>query len=329
MQGVEAQYIELLREANSGCTTDIALLSSPIRIPVEKGVKQGDTISPKLFTTCLEQIFRDIDWKGGVNINGELLTHLRFADDIVLVAETTDLLQTMLTELDIRSSRVGLKMNRMKTKFMRSDYATRGRIVVQGDEIEEVEEYVYLGQEVNMRRDMEKEISRRIRAGWKAFNSIKDVLKGKLDKTTRANLFNGTVLPAMLYGSETWATTKREEQRLVSAQRAMERSMLGISLREHIRSETIREKSGVRDVINEYEKQKLRWAGHVARFTDNRWTRAIVEWYPRERKRPLGRPPKRWIDDIRKTFGATWMRKARSREEWEACCDQRSRFDAR
>ena len=57
-QGVASQYVDLLREANSGCTTDVSLLSSPIRVPVQKGVKQGDTISPKLFTACLENIMR-------------------------------------------------------------------------------------------------------------------------------------------------------------------------------------------------------------------------------------------------------------------------------
>ena len=160
-----------------------------------------------------------------------------------------------------------------------------------------------------MRRDLTKEISRRIRSGWKAFNSVKDVLKAKLDKATRTHLFNGTVLPAMLYASETWATTKREEQRLLTSQRAMERSMLGISLRDHIRNEEIRRRSGVKDVIAEYRQAKLRWAGHVARFT--------------ERKRPLGRPPIRWEDKIRNTMGTLWRRLARSRMEWKQFCDQR------
>ena len=157
------------------------------------------------------------------------------------------------------------------------------------------------------------------------FNGIRDVLERRLDKATRAGLFNSSVLPAMLYGSETWATTKREEQRLVTAQRAMERSMLGISLREHIRSEAIRERTGVRDVIRDSLKSEFRWAGHVARFTDNRWTRAVVEWYPRERKRPLGRPPRRWNHDFWKMDGIAWMRRALSREEWRARCDQRCR----
>ncbi len=316
-QGIEAQYINLLKEANSNCTTDIKLLPTPVTIPVGKGVKQGDTISPKLFTACLEMVLRDIDWDGGININGELLNHLRFADDIVLIAKTTSELQAMLTKLNTQSKAVGLQLNRMKTKFMRSENTPPGQILVEGVEIEEVKEYAYLGQIINMDRDMAPEIARRITSGWRAFNSIKDVLKSKIDRTLRAHLFNSTVLPAMLYASETWATTKREEQRLITAQRAMERCMLGVSLRDHIRCEEIRRRSGIKDVIAEQKKQKLRWAGHVARMNDNRWTCAVAEWYPRGQKRPLGRPPRRWRDEIEQQHGKTWQRKARSRAEWK------------
>ena len=129
-QGVAAQYVNLLKEANTGCTTDVVLLQSPVCVPVEKGVKQGDTISPKLFMACLEMVMRDIDWDGGVKINGERLTHLRFTDDIALIAESTEELQTMLNELDTRGSAVGLKINRAKTKYMRSDGVAPGKIVV-------------------------------------------------------------------------------------------------------------------------------------------------------------------------------------------------------
>ena len=73
--------------------------------------------------------------------------------------------------------------------------------------------------------------------------------------TLHANLFNTTVFPAMLYASETWATTKEEEQRLVNAQRVMERSILKILLCEHIQSEVIKEQTRVKDVIAEYQKQ--------------------------------------------------------------------------
>ena len=51
------------------------------------------------------------------------------------------------------------------------------------------------------------------------------------------------------------------------------------------------------------------WAGHIARITDERWTKIIVNWRPYS-KRPTGRPPYRWRDDITKitkTTGKTWQ----------------------
>ncbi|KAG6940027.1 hypothetical protein G0U57_019731 [Chelydra serpentina] len=225
-------------------------------------------------------VMNKINWRSGVNINGERLSHLRFADDTVLIAKSTNQLQSMLRRLDKKSSQVGLKMNRCKTKYMRSDVLRKAQTTVTGEDIEEVEQYIYLGQEVNMHQNLNGELSGRIWAGWCAFNSIKDVLKGKIDKTTRKNIFNSAVLPAMLYGSETWALTKREEQRLLVAERAMEQAMLGISLLDRIPNEIIRECSGVKDIVMESRHNKMRWAGHTARLTDNRWTAIIAEWYP-------------------------------------------------
>ena len=55
--------------------------SEKIRIKI--GLRQGDTISPKLFTATLESIFRRLNWEHkGVKIDGEFLSNLRFADDI-------------------------------------------------------------------------------------------------------------------------------------------------------------------------------------------------------------------------------------------------------
>ncbi|XP_039401865.1 uncharacterized protein LOC120408711 [Mauremys reevesii] len=81
-KGINTNYITLLKEANSNCTTDITLFDIPLRIPVKKGVKQGNMVSLKLFTGCLKMVMGWMNWKGGININGQQLSHLRFMDDI-------------------------------------------------------------------------------------------------------------------------------------------------------------------------------------------------------------------------------------------------------
>ncbi|GFO33009.1 endonuclease-reverse transcriptase [Plakobranchus ocellatus] len=67
---------------------------------------------------------------------------------------------------------------------------------------------------------------------------------------------------------------------------------------------------------NFVEKQKWKWAGHVARLKDNRWTLRVTEWQPRNGKRKRRRQARRWRDDIVKKKGNTWSRDARDRDEW-------------
>ena len=329
-QGVNPSYVVLLKEISTDNTTQITLFHEPIKIPVRKGVRQGDTISPKLFTACLESRFRRLDWAdSGILIDGRRLNHLRFADDIVLITHTIDEAQRMLEELQHESAKIGLRINQSKTKFMRNDDAALKDFVLQQQRLEEVDEYVYLGQNVCIRHEegrtrMAKEIGRRQKAAWSSYNSMKEILNNTKDQDIRANLFNSTVAAALLYGCETWSLTQPERKKLAVTQRAIERRMLNIRRRD-IHNEKLRTITKVRDANDLAQRAKHRWAGHICRLTDYRWTRTATEWFPPRRtdaaRRPLGRPPIRWSDEIRKTRGPTWMQKARCRSEWRKCCD--------
>ncbi|CAK1577928.1 unnamed protein product [Parnassius mnemosyne] len=133
-------------------------------IQLQRGVRQDDVISPKLFTAALEDVFKFLDWKGyGININGEYITHLRFADDIVLMAESLEDLSTMLNDLNSVSQRIGLKMNMDKTKIMFNVHVTPMPVVVGNTKLEVVDEYVYLGQIVRLcKSNFDREVNRPI-----------------------------------------------------------------------------------------------------------------------------------------------------------------------
>ena len=78
----------------------IPLTTGSMKVGVDRmqRVTQGDTISPKLFTATLESIFRMLNWENkGVKIDGEFLSNLRFADDILLFIETPQELQHYAT----------------------------------------------------------------------------------------------------------------------------------------------------------------------------------------------------------------------------------------
>ena len=56
----------------------------------------------------------------------------------------------------------------------------------------------------------------------------------------------------------------------------------------------------------EIRKKKWKWADHIIRTKDERWTKKIMEWTLLEDKRKRGRQMSRWSDDIAKTAGTDW-----------------------
>ncbi|KAI8433032.1 hypothetical protein MSG28_013899 [Choristoneura fumiferana] len=145
--------MEICKYGYSNSTTMSIRLQDESTQPIElqRGVRQGDVISPKLFTNALEDVFKLLDWnRFGININGEYITHLRFANDIVIMAESLEELNTMLSDLSIVSQQVGLKMNMDKTKIMSNVHVTPVPVIVGNDALEVVDLYVYLGQVVQL-----------------------------------------------------------------------------------------------------------------------------------------------------------------------------------
>ena len=134
----------------------------------------------------------------------------------------------------------------------------------------------------------------------------------------KTKVFNQCVLPVMSYGTETWSYTIGLISKLKVAQRAMERAMLGVSLRDRIRNEEIRRRTKVTDIAHRISKLKWQWAGHIARRADGRWGRKVLEWRPRTSKRSVGRPPTRWTDDLMKVAGRRWMQVASNRYLWRS-----------
>jgi hypothetical protein len=92
--------------------------------------------------------------------------------------------------------------------------------------------------------------------------------------------------------------------------------MLGISLRDRIQNQVIRQRTKVTDIAHRISMLKWQWAGHISRRTDNRWGKRVLEWRPRLGKRSVRRPQARWSDDLRRTTGWSWMRVAADRARW-------------
>ncbi|XP_052745839.1 uncharacterized protein LOC128199637 [Bicyclus anynana] len=120
---IDQKYINIIKNIYENSTSKVKLETSGEPFNIERGVRQGDPLSPKLFIAVLQDIFSKMNWaQKGILINGNYLNHLRFADDIVIMAESPKDLEEMITTLDQESKKVGLDMNTDKTKIMTNTY---------------------------------------------------------------------------------------------------------------------------------------------------------------------------------------------------------------
>lgn len=227
--------------------------------------------------------------------------------------DARDLLETLY----LSSLEVGLKMNMAKTQIM-TNLVLSESIAVAGKAIEQTVSYKYLGHEICIGRDNQTiELNRRIRLTWEAFGKLSHVFKSDLPTCLKRKTFDQCILPVLTYGAETLTLTRKTIHKIRVAQRAMERVMLGISIRDRVPNREIRQTTKVADAIERITTLKWNWAGHVARLTDNRWTKRILEWRPRqEAYRNRGRPPTRWTDDLKRCQG-NWMQAAQDRSTWK------------
>ncbi|KAE9413291.1 hypothetical protein Angca_003708, partial [Angiostrongylus cantonensis] len=120
-QGVPIQYIKIPRELYKNFTTKISPFYNDINVDVKRGVRQGDTISPKLLTATLQNVMLTLEWDGmGKKIDGRQIHYLRFADDIVLITPDIDQAERMLADFDKACGKIGLRLNLKKTMFMKN-----------------------------------------------------------------------------------------------------------------------------------------------------------------------------------------------------------------
>jgi hypothetical protein len=192
-----------------------------------------------------------------VNINGRMLSNLKFADDIVIFAKSTTELQEKMTELNTRSKEMDLLMNPTKTKIMTNSMETP--IITDGTPIQHCKEYNYLGQATSLTGKREKELQRRISLAWGKIWSVRFVLLDKsINIKLRLEAIQTCVIPVLIYGSQTWTFTKRQTQAIQICQRIMERKVLGINLKDRMRNEELRRRSGIVDAAKAARRGKWR-----------------------------------------------------------------------
>ena len=148
---------------------------------IGKGVRQGCILSPCLFNFYAEYIMRNAGLEetqtGIKKIAGRNINNLRYADDTTLMAESEEELKSLLMKVKEESEKVGLKLNTQKMKIMASGPITSWQI--DGDMVETVADFIFLGSKITADGDCSHEIKRRFLLGRKVMTNLDSILKSR------------------------------------------------------------------------------------------------------------------------------------------------------
>ena len=127
--------------------------------------------------------------------------HLRHADDTTLMAESEEELRSLLTKVKEESEKVGLKLNIQKMKIMASGPITSWQI--DGEMVETVSDFIFLGSKTTADGDCSHEIKRRLLLGRKVMTNSDSILTIRdITLPTKVRLVKAMVFPAVMYGCE-------------------------------------------------------------------------------------------------------------------------------
>ena len=144
----------------------------------------------------------------------------------------------------------------------------------------------------------------RLRLGNACYHLVQNLLSSRLlCKNLKSKIYRTVILPVVLYGCETWSLTLREERKLRVFENMMLRRIFGPTRDEvtgdwmRFHNEELNDLYSSPNIVQVIKSRRMRWAGHVAHMGEERGAYRFLVGKP-EGKRPLGRPRRRWGDNI-------------------------------
>lgn len=277
-------------------------------LSIKRGVRQGCILSPLLFNVYSERIFRKAlyDKQEGIIVNGEVINNLRYADDTVLLASSQKDLQLLLDSVIESCKEAGLDLNIRKTKILviTKQQNVKTSIYVNSTKLEQVDQIVYLGYQLNCKADSQGEVRSRIEQARAAFRRMNKVLCSRdLKLSLRIRLLRCYVFSVLLYGVEAWTVNKSDLKRLEAFEMWCYRRILRTSWVEKIPNSTILERlSKTTEIVNCIKKRKLEYFGHIMRGSKYRLLQNIMQGKIAGKRSP-GRRKTSWLKNLRDWYG--------------------------
>ena len=279
-------------------------------ITIKRGVRQGFILSPCLFNIYTEYLIREaLEDEKGININGQNITNIRYADDTIILAESEQQLQSMIDKLGATCEQYGMAMNARKTKSMIVEKTPEKQceVNVKGQRLTQVKQYKYLGTTVENTGQCKTEVANRINQAKVTFWKKATILRSNISIKTRIRILMCYVFSVVSYGCETWTYSKAIDHKINAFEMWCYRRMLRISWTSHTTNIDVLQKIGVKEtpMLNNVKHRKLSYAGHIMRNTSGHYDTLLTilegrlegKTRKRETKTNVGRRYKRmdWL----------------------------------
>jgi hypothetical protein len=305
-EGIPTKIIRLLQNIYDRSISQIRIKGELTKdFEIRTGVRQGCVLSPALFNTVVDAIMRKaFDGQRGVQFGqDQYVTDLMYADDSAVFAETETEASEILQRIKTAAYPYGLKINADKTKAFTSD-GSHVSIHLDGFQLEQVQQFKYLGCIIEQNKiACTADIATRIGLAASAFGALTWCVwkKANISISTKMRIFRSLILSVLLYGAESWTLLQADLNRLEVFQMRCLRRILGVSLLDRIRNETIRARCcGQSTITNEIQKRRLRWFGHVCRQSPNHYPYKLL-WHTRPTTWITQRtaPKKTWTSQLK------------------------------
>ena len=296
---------------------------------IQKGVRQGCSLSPLLFNLYIEQAINEVKEKfgDGVTVQGEVIKTLRFADDIVVLSESAEDLEDLLNGMNETLKAYNMKINKGKTKVMecsRKKSGKAGDIRLGNEMLKEVNEFTYLGSRITWDGRSKADIKCRLAQARIAFMKKRALLTSKINIDIRKSFLKAYVWSVALYGSETWTIGETERKRIEAFEMWCYRRMLKIRWVDRVTNEEVLNRIGEeRSLWRNLTKRRDRMIGHYLRHPG--LVNLVLEgsvWGKNGRGRPRSEYDRQIRVDVGCSSYVAMKRLAQDRVAWRAASNQ-------
>ena len=235
--GCPEKFTTMIEALHTGMMTNVSVGGEVSEsFSVTNGVKQGCVLAPTLFSiflsAMLDEAFRDMG--DGVYIQSRqsadlfnvahfsaktkttriLMREMLFAEDSALVAHSAVEMQKILDAFSDASKKFGLKINIKKTEVLYQSNSTRTReedIMVDGNKLNSVLEFTYLGSTISNDGCIDDEMQRRMAKASASFGRLRQRLWNNhhVSMRVKGKIYRAIVLSTLLYGAEAWTMYRR------------------------------------------------------------------------------------------------------------------------